>query len=124
MSQPPDAEPKVELVPVEHLPAKVEDELAAPDVVIPEVPEERRRTRPTAAMGPAAEPMFDLPAWALWSIVAFAAIYLGNFTMGVDLLPDNLPVVGNLDEVAAFLLGQQAWVALHTGASRLFRLKE
>jgi hypothetical protein len=28
-------------------------------------------------------------------------IYLLNFTMGIFEIPDNLPIIGNLDEVAA-----------------------
>jgi hypothetical protein len=67
--------------------------------------------------------MFELPAWALWAVVALAGIYLGNFTMGVDVIPDNLPLVGNLDEVVALVVGQQAWVAVRQGASYLFKLK-
>jgi uncharacterized membrane protein YkvA (DUF1232 family) len=31
----------------------------------------------------------------------FAALYLLNFTLGVFEIPDNLPVIGNLDELAA-----------------------
>jgi len=29
-----------------------------------------------------------------------STIYLLNLTFGVDLIPDNLPIIGNLDEVA------------------------
>jgi uncharacterized membrane protein YkvA (DUF1232 family) len=39
------------------------------------------------------------------SSVIFATIYLLNPTMGVfELLPDNLPIIGNLDEGAAAYL--------------------
>lgn len=31
-------------------------------------------------------------------------VYLLNFTFGIAELPDNLPIVGNLDEVAATVL--------------------
>jgi hypothetical protein len=31
----------------------------------------------------------------------FATLYLLNFTMGIWEIPDNLPIIGNLDEVAA-----------------------
>ena len=34
-------------------------------------------------------------------LAGIAIIYLLNFTMGVFELPDNLPVIGNLDELAA-----------------------
>lgn len=30
-----------------------------------------------------------------------AIVYLLNFTMGIFELPDNLPIIGNLDELAA-----------------------
>lgn len=80
-------------------------------------------TLPPAEATPISPPQgrFAVQPWLLWVIVASCAVYLGNFTMGVDLIPDALPVVGNLDEVIAVLLGQQAWQALSTGSSRLFR---
>ena len=68
--------------------------------------------------------MIELPRWGLWAIIVVAAIYLGNFTMGVDVLPDNLPIIGNMDEVAAFFVGQQAWAAIQYGISYLFKLKD
>ena len=64
---------------------------------------------------------FAMRVWSLWGIVIVSAIYLGNFTFGIDLIPDNLPLIGNLDEVAAFVIGQQAYMAIKTGSSRLFR---
>lgn len=46
------------------------------------------------------------PLRALWvglvTLVSF--VYLLNFTFGVVELPDNLPIVGNMDEAAAALL--------------------
>lgn len=33
-----------------------------------------------------------------------AVVYLLNFTVGIFEIPDNLPIIGNLDEVAASLL--------------------
>ena len=36
-----------------------------------------------------------------WVCLILSALYLLNFTVGVFELPDNLPVVGNLDELAA-----------------------
>ena len=36
--------------------------------------------------------------------VIISTIYLLNFTMGIWELPDNLPIVGNLDEFAASAL--------------------
>jgi len=36
--------------------------------------------------------------------VILSALFLLNFTMGIFEIPDNLPIVGNLDEVAATAL--------------------
>lgn len=36
--------------------------------------------------------------------IVISSIYLLNFTMGIWELPDNLPIVGNLDELAAATL--------------------
>ena len=36
--------------------------------------------------------------------VIISTIYLLNFTMGIWELPDNLPIIGNLDELAASTL--------------------
>jgi len=37
-------------------------------------------------------------------LAGLASLYLLNFTMGVFEIPDNLPIIGNLDELAASLL--------------------
>lgn len=40
-----------------------------------------------------------------WLGVVLSVLYLLNFDMGiVELIPDNFPVIGNLDEVGATLL--------------------
>jgi uncharacterized membrane protein YkvA (DUF1232 family) len=48
------------------------------------------------------------PTWAravAWLTVVLGGIYLINPTAGIfELLPDNLPVVGNLDEAAVVLV--------------------
>jgi len=51
-----------------------------------------------------------------WTALVVGGIYLLNPAFGVDLLPDNLPLVGNLDEVAVVfvMLG-----ALHSLGIRL-----
>jgi hypothetical protein len=47
----------------------------------------------------------DRPAWAkgvAWATLGAGVLYLINPGLGVfELLPDNLPIVGNLDEAAA-----------------------
>jgi len=47
-----------------------------------------------------------IPAWLVYVASVIGIVYLLNPTAGVfELLPDNLPLIGNLDEsVAAFLL--------------------
>ena len=51
-----------------------------------------------------------------WTILVLGGIYLLNPAFGVDLLPDNLPLVGNLDEVAVVLV---VLGALHSLGIRL-----
>lgn len=50
----------------------------------------------------------DQPGWAkalAWATIAVGTIYLINPTAGFfELLPDNLPLVGNLDEAAAVFI--------------------
>jgi hypothetical protein len=50
----------------------------------------------------------DQPGWArflAWSTIVLGGLYVFNPTAGIfELLPDNLPVVGNLDEAAAMFL--------------------
>ena len=45
------------------------------------------------------------PIWLVYVAAAIGLIYVLNPTMGIfELLPDNLPLIGNLDEGVAFLL--------------------
>ncbi len=49
----------------------------------------------------------ERPGWSktlAWTALVLGGIYLLNPTFGVDLLPDNLPLVGNLDEVAVVFI--------------------
>jgi uncharacterized membrane protein YkvA (DUF1232 family) len=46
-----------------------------------------------------------LPNWLLYLVSIVGFIYLLNPTFGViELIPDNIPIVGNLDEGAAAIL--------------------
>lgn len=49
---------------------------------------------------------YGWPKWLVYLISAFGLVYLLNPTLGVfELIPDNLPLVGNVDEgVAAMLM--------------------
>ena len=49
----------------------------------------------------------EQPRWGrtlAWAALVLGAVYLLNPTFGIDLLPDNLPILGNLDEAAAVFL--------------------
>ena len=50
----------------------------------------------------------DQPLWAkivAWATIAAGSAYMINPTAGIfELLPDNLPVVGNLDEAAVVFI--------------------
>jgi uncharacterized membrane protein YkvA (DUF1232 family) len=45
------------------------------------------------------------PKWLVYLVAALGLVYILNPTAGLlELLPDNLPIVGNLDEGAAFMM--------------------
>jgi hypothetical protein len=45
------------------------------------------------------------PVWLVYLAAVFGLIYVLNPTMGIlEFIPDNLPLIGNLDEGVAFLL--------------------
>jgi len=45
------------------------------------------------------------PTWLIYALAVLGLIYVLNPTLGIlEFIPDNLPLVGNLDEGAAFLL--------------------
>lgn len=47
----------------------------------------------------------SLPSWLIYLLSIIGVVYLLNPTAGViEFIPDNLPLVGNLDEAAAALL--------------------
>ena len=46
-----------------------------------------------------------VPVWAVYILALIGLVYILNPTLGVfELIPDNLPFVGNLDEGVAFLM--------------------
>lgn len=62
--------------------------------------------------------MRGIPVWAVYFLALLGAIYMLNPTAGVlELLPDNLPFVGNIDEGIAFAL-------LWYGLVELFEAKD
>jgi hypothetical protein len=45
------------------------------------------------------------PVWLVYSMTVLGILYILNPTAGfVELLPDNIPIIGNLDEGVAFLM--------------------
>ncbi len=42
-------------------------------------------------------------------VMVITGLYLLNLTFGIDIIPDNLPVIGNLDEVIATLVFLQSY---------------
>jgi len=45
------------------------------------------------------------PSWLVYLMALLGMVYILNPTLGIlEFIPDNLPVVGNLNEGAAFLL--------------------
>ena len=51
-----------------------------------------------------------VPVWAVYILAVLSLVYILNPGLGViELIPDNLPIIGNLDEGAAFML---IWYAL------------
>ena len=45
------------------------------------------------------------PVWLIYAAAALGLVYVINPTMGIfEFIPDNLPLIGNLDEGVAFLL--------------------
>ncbi len=57
-----------------------------------------------------------MPAWFVYIAGLVGLIYILNPTLGViEIIPDNLPLVGNLDEGAAAFLIWYALVELFEG---------
>ena len=74
--------------------------------------QEERKEGVTDRLGVLTTPLSlrGVPVWAIYILAIFGLIYILNPGAGViELIPDNLPIVGNLDEGAAFLL---IWYAL------------
>ncbi len=47
----------------------------------------------------------SLPDWFIYLVSIVGFVYLLNPTFGIlELIPDNMPIIGNLDEGAAALL--------------------
>jgi uncharacterized membrane protein YkvA (DUF1232 family) len=58
-------------------------------------------------------------------ILFLCILYLLNITFGLDIIPDNFPVVGNLDEAGAVILAVKSWMKIQDikAASRAKEIK-
>ena len=75
------------------------------------------RNQPGALLTPLS--LRGIPVWLVYLAGLFGFIYILNPTAGVlELLPDNLPFVGNLDEGAAFALLWYGLVEFFEGKKR------
>jgi uncharacterized membrane protein YkvA (DUF1232 family) len=74
--------------------------------------QEKQKEGATDRLGVLTTPLSlrGVPVWAVYLLAILGLVYILNPGAGViELIPDNLPIVGNLDEGAAFLL---IWYAL------------
>ena len=59
------------------------------------------------------------PRWLVFVMAILGFIYILNPTFGIiELIPDNLPIIGNLDEGLAFLLVMYGVLELMEGKER------
>jgi len=42
-------------------------------------------------------------------LTLLSIVYLLNITAGIDLIPDNIPIIGNIDEVIAVLIALNSY---------------
>ena len=48
---------------------------------------------------------YGWPSWLVYALSAISVIYILNPTLGIlELIPDNLPIIGNLDESVAVMM--------------------
>ena len=59
------------------------------------------------------------PRWLVFGLALVGLVYVLNPTLGIfELLPDNLPIVGNLDEGLAYILILLGLVELLEGGKK------
>ena len=74
------------------------------DQKIPENPEEKSSSKFIRFLS---EPLSSVgwPAWLIYIMAFIGAVYILNPTFGAfELIPDNLPIIGNMDEGVAVML--------------------
>lgn len=62
---------------------------------------------------------YSVPRWLVFLLGLVGVVYILNPTLGIfELIPDNLPIIGNLDEGVAFLLIWASVLELFEGGKR------
>lgn len=70
-------------------------------------PQQQEKYTPSGFVKTISEPLSKRgwPVWLVYLMAAIGLVYLLNPTAGIlEILPDNLPIVGNLDESVSVLL--------------------
>jgi uncharacterized membrane protein YkvA (DUF1232 family) len=70
-------------------------------------PQDQNNSSPTGIVRAISEPLSSRgwPRWLVYLLGLIGGAYILNPTMGIlELIPDNLPIVGNLDEGAAMMM--------------------
>ncbi len=71
------------------------------------VPQEKDRKELSGFVKALSEPLskYGWPSWLVFAMAIIGLIYLLNPTLGIiEFIPDNLPIIGNLDESVAVML--------------------
>jgi uncharacterized membrane protein YkvA (DUF1232 family) len=70
-------------------------------------PKEDDRKKLSGFVKALSEPLskYGWPSWLVYLMAVIGVIYLLNPTLGIiEFIPDNLPIIGNLDESVAVML--------------------
>lgn len=66
--------------------------------------------------------LIPLPGWGLIGVIVGCVVYVLNFTFGmIEIIPDNLPIIGQMDEAGFTLVIFHAYRALNYKPTWLFR---
>lgn len=70
-------------------------------------PPNNQKHEPSGFVRTISEPLsnYGWPSWLVYLLAVVGVIYLLNPTLGIlEFIPDNLPIIGNLDESVAVML--------------------
>jgi len=70
-------------------------------------PQDKDKKDPSGFVRALSEPLskYGWPAWLVYLMAVIGLIYILNPTLGIlEFIPDNLPIIGNLDESVAVML--------------------